>query len=62
MAKLLANKIVVITGSSQGIGRATAIGKLSFRKSPGVSLRIDMKDLDLVSACTTWVRKPNAMS
>jgi NAD(P)-dependent dehydrogenase (short-subunit alcohol dehydrogenase family) len=26
MAKLLANKVVVITGSSQGIGRATAIG------------------------------------
>ena len=27
MAKLLANKVVVITGSSQGLGRATAIGK-----------------------------------
>lgn len=50
MAKLLANKIVVITGSSQGIGRATAIGKLSFRRISGGDLRVDMKDLDVVSA------------
>lgn len=73
MAKLLANKVVVITGSSQGIGRATAIGKRLLRicdpEEAMTSLPCAIglfpqlpQIMERIWSSTIWASRPSEMS
>jgi putative ribosome biogenesis GTPase RsgA len=55
MAKLLLGKIVVVTGSSQGIGKATAIGA-SLQNSQLTSQRV--RKTGRISSSTILVIRP----